>query len=65
MFASLAVLVTVSNVNSFKYCVGTLISTGAVLTSRTTTRKLLVVDSGGTPSSLATTVIELVLGLWV
>ena len=69
MFGSLAVLVTVNSVNSFTYCVGTLISTGAVFTSRTTARKLLVADRCGFTRSygllfVTAVVTRFVLGLW-
>src|ERR1700678_692122 len=69
MHGSLAVLVTVKSVSSFTVLVGITGSTGASLTSRTTTVKLLVAVNTGLTRSygslLVTTVVTvLVPGLW-
>src|ERR1700685_2948531 len=70
MSASLAVLVTVSKLNSLTTLVPTAGSTGATLTSFTTTTKLLLASSTGLTASygsllLTTVVTTLVPGLWL
>ena len=61
----MAVLVTVSSVNSLTVWVGMTGRTGATLTSRTMTVKLLVTLRDGMPLLMAAVVRVLVLGLWV
>src|SRR6185295_17121186 len=62
--ASVAVLVTVSVVNSLIVCVPGTVNTGAVFTSLTTTVKLLVTLRLGVPLSLTFTVMVFVDGPW-
>src|SRR6185295_9274465 len=62
--ASVAVLVTVSVVNSLMVCVPGTVNTGAVFTSLTTTVKLLVTLRLGVPLSLTFTVMVFVDGPW-
>src|SRR5438876_267626 len=60
--ASLAVIVTVSVLSSVTVCTVGTVSSGALFASVTITVKLLVALNGGTPLSVTTVVIVLVLG---